>query len=153
MRPLLALFMLLASPALADDWQRYENQLYGYALDIPPGLLWRGEGSNGDGQDFTSPTVTLHVRAEPSPNGFEASFRKWQEWEAGQGWNVVFQSVTPTWASLSARRSGWLMELRAIDLCRTAWVNVQLEYTVTNAVTMRPIIERLASSLARTRPC
>ncbi len=153
MRLLLALVALLAQPALADDWQRYENQLYGYAIDIPPGLLWRGEGGNGDGQDFTTPTVTLHVRAEPSPDGFESAFRGWQDWEAGQGWNMVFQSVTPTAATLSAKRSGWLMEMRAIDLCAAAWVKFQIEYTTADAGKMGPVIERLAASLTTTRPC
>lgn len=152
MRLLLAL-LLLATPAAADDWQRYENQLYGYAIDVPPGPEWRGEGSNGDGQDFTTPTVTLHVRAEPSPAGFESSVHDWQEWEAGQGWNIVFQSVTPTRAALSAKRPGWLMEMRAIDLCGIAWVKFQLEYSVADVAAMGPVVERLASSLAKTRPC
>jgi hypothetical protein len=153
LRLLPVLLLLLATPAFADDWQRYENQLYGYAIDVPPGLLWRGEGGNGDGQDFTTPTVTLHVRAAPSPAGFEASVRDWQDWEGGQGWNIAFQSVTPTRAALSARRPGWLMEMRGIDLCGTAWVKFQLEYGVADVATMGPVIERLASSLARTRPC
>ena len=50
---LAALLILLTAPASAEDWQRYENRLYGYAVDIPPGLMWRGESGNGDGQDFT----------------------------------------------------------------------------------------------------
>lgn len=153
MRLLLALLLLLATPACADDWERYENQLYGYTIYIPPGLLWRGEGSNGDGQDFTTPTVTLHVSAAPSPEGFEAAVRDWQEWEAGQGWNIVFQSVTPTAAAFSAKRSGWLLDARAIDLCGTTWVKVQLEYGVADVAAMGPVIERLASSLMRTRRC
>lgn len=147
------LLLLLATPAFADDWQRYENQLYGYAVDVPPGLEWRGEGANGDGEDFTTPTLTLHVRAEPSPGGFAAAVREWQEWETNMGWNIVFQSVTPTAATLSAKRPGWLMEMRAIDLCDAAWVKVQLEYGVADVAAMKPVIERLAASLSKTRPC
>ncbi len=153
MRLALALIALIASPTLADEWRRYENQLYSYAIDIPPGFLWRGEASNGDGQDFTTPTLTLSVRALPTPDGFAAAIGDWKEWEVSQGWNLVFEMTAPSRAEASARRSGWLMEMRAIDLCRTAYVQFQLEYAIADVGRMANIIERLASSLERTRPC
>lgn len=148
-----ALFLLLAAPALADDWQRYENTTYGYTLDIPPGLLWRGEGGNGDGQAFTTPTVTLMVQGLPAPAGFEAAIRKWRDWESRMGWNLVFEMTTPSAASASARRSGWLMEMRAITICGDAVALLQIEYGTVEAVTMKPTIERLARSLRATRRC
>ncbi len=150
----LLLLTLLAVPAVAaDGWQRYENQLYGYALDIPPGMLWRGEGGNGDGQDFTTPTVTLMVRGEKTPDGFEAAIASWRRWESQMGWNFTYEMTTPSAAAASARRSGWLMEMRAVPLCGDALALLQLEYGTVDAVSMRPVIERLAASLEATRPC
>ena len=137
--------LLAASPAAAQEWQRYENQLYGYAVDVPPGLQWRGEGGNGDGQDFTTPTITLSLQGSVALDGFEAAVREWRDWESGQGWN--------TRASVSARRSGWLRERRALALCGDALVKLQLEYGVADAAAMQPIIDRLATSLSRTRAC
>ena len=64
MRALFLAALLIVSPALADDWQRYENTTYGYSIDIPPGLLWRGESYEGDGQDFTTPTLTLSLKGK-----------------------------------------------------------------------------------------
>jgi hypothetical protein len=150
---LVLLLALAASPALADDWQRYENQLYGYAVDIPPGLLWRGEGGNGDGQDFTTPTLTLILRGKLTPEGFETAIREWREWESQMGWNLMYETVTPTRASFSARRSGWLMEMRALALCSDAMVKLQVEYGTADAAAMQPVIERLARSLSSTRRC
>ena len=154
MKALLAAVLLLAaSPAAAQEWQRYENQLYGYAVDVPPGLQWRGEGGNDDGQDFTAPTITLSLQGSVALDGFEAAVREWRDWESGQGWNIMFEMVTPTRASVSARRSGWLMEMRALALCGDALVKLQLEYGVADAAAMQPVIDRLATSLSRTRAC
>lgn len=150
---LAAALILLAAPAVAEEWQRYDNDVYGYALEIPPGLQWRGEGGNGDGQDFTSPTVTLSVRAEMAPEGFEAAIRSWRNWESRQGWNLVYEMTTPTEASASARRSGWLMEMRALSLCGEALVKLQLEYGTADVAALRAVVERLAQSLEATRPC
>jgi hypothetical protein len=149
---LLALLVITA-PVPAASWGRYENQLYGYSIDVPPGLVGRGEAGNGDGQDFTSPTVTLMVRALPTPEGFEAALRDWRNWEAGQGWNMVYEMLTPTQAALSARRAGWLMELRAVTICGDAAVMFQLEYGVADAGRMNDTVGRLASSLKATRKC
>lgn len=145
--------VLMAAPALADDWQRYENRTYGYGVDVPPGLVWRGEGGTGDGQDFTSPTVTLSLRGQMAPDGFEAAVRDWHDWETGQGWNIVFEAVTPTAARVSARRPGWLMEMRALDICGDALVTLQLEYGTADVAAMQPVLHRLASSLTTTRRC
>ncbi len=154
MRAVLAgVLMLAMAPALADEWRRYENQRYGYAVDVPPGLLWRGESGSGDGQDFTSPTVTLSLRGEPTPEGLEAAVRDWREWEAGQGWNVVYEMMTPTRASVSAKRPGWLMEMRAIGLCGDAMVKLQLEYGTADVAAMQPVIDRLVASFMATRRC
>jgi hypothetical protein len=150
---LATLLLALASPALSDEWRRYENTTYGFAVDIPPGLQWRGESGDGNGQDFTSPTVTLSLVAEPSSDGFEAAVREWEAWEAGQGWNVVSRMITPTRASVSARRAGWLMEMRGLSLCGDAAVTLQLEYASADVAAMQPIVERLGSSLAVTRRC
>jgi hypothetical protein len=150
---LAALLVLMAAPALADDWQRYENRTYGYAVDVPPGLVWRGESGTGDGQDFTSPTATLSLSGKMTPDGFEAAVRDWRDWEAGQGWNIVFEAVTPAAARVSARRAGWLMEMRALNLCGDALVTLQLEYGTADVAAMQPVLDRLAASFTATRRC
>ncbi len=153
MKALLVALLAITSPIPAPGWGHYTNQLYGYGIDVPPGLIGRGEAGNGDGQDFTSPTITLMVRAEPTPDGFEASIRDWRAWESKQGWNMVFEMVTPTQASVSAKRPGWLMEMRAITLCGDAVAKFQLEYMTAEAAAMQPVIARLAASLEQTRKC
>ena len=149
---LLAL-LLMVSPALADDWQRYENNAYGYSIDIPPGLLWRGESYEGDGQDFTTPTLTLSLLGRRTPGGFEAAMRDWREWETRMGWTLTYAMTTPSAAAVSAKRPNWLLEMRAISICNDALAIMQLEYGIGDAGKMNKTIERLASSFKATRRC
>ena len=92
MRALALLVLLLATPALGDEWGHYANTRFGYEIDVPPGLLARGEAGDGAGQDFTSPTVTLMGTGEAADAaGFEAAVADWRQWEERQGWNVMFR--------------------------------------------------------------
>jgi len=149
----LALLLLMMSPALADDWGHYVNTQYGFEIDVPPGLLARGEAAGG--QDFTSPTVTLMVQGEAvGAAGFEAAVARWRAWEERQGWTIMFQATTPSDAEFSGRRSGWAIEARAISLCNgTALARFQLEYGTADMPRMGAVIERLARSLRATTRC
>jgi hypothetical protein len=153
MKSFLLATLLTISPAAADEWQRYENEIVGYAVDIPPGLVWRGEDFARVGQVFTTPTLTLVVEGRRAPGGFEAAIREWREWEVQMGWNLVFEMTTPSSASASAKRPNWLLEMRALPVCGDALVLLQLEYGVADAVSIQPILARLASSLKATRKC
>lgn len=153
MKALLVAALLMVSPAFADEWRRYENAAYGYEVDIPPGLVWRGESYEGDGQDFTSPTVTLSLQGKLAPEGFEPAIRDWREWEMQMGWTFTYEMTTPSAASASAKRPNWLLEMRALPLCSGALARLQLEYGINDAVAMKPVIERLAASFKRTARC
>ena len=61
MRLMLALLMLMATPAIAAGWGHYTNVRFGYAVDVPPGFAGQGESDNSDGQVFKTPTATLTV--------------------------------------------------------------------------------------------
>ncbi len=155
MRALALLVLLLATPALGDEWGHYANTRFGYEIDVPPGLLARGEAGDGAGQDFTSPTVTLMVTGEAADAaGFEAAVADWRQWEERQGWNVMFQATTPSEAQFSGRRSGWAIEARAISLCGgRALARYQLEYGTADGPRLRPVIEQLARSFRATGRC
>ncbi len=153
MRALFLAALLMISPALGDEWQRYENTAYGYSIDIPPGLIWRGESYEGDGQDFTTPTLTLSLQGKRMPDGFEAAIRDWREWETRMGWTFTYGMTTPSAAAASGKRPNWLLEMRAISICNDALAIMQLEYGIGDAGRMNKTIERLASSFKATRRC
>ena len=153
MRALFLAALLMISPALGDEWQRYENTAYGYSIDIPPGLIWRGESYEGDGQDFTTPTLTLSLQGKRMPDGFEAAIRDWREWETQMGWTLTYEMTTPSAAAASGKRPNSLHEMRAIPVCKDALAVMQLEYGVGDAVNMKPVIARLLSSFTATRKC
>ena len=153
MKALLVAALLMVSPAFADEWRRYENTAYGYVVDVPPGLQWRGESYEGDGQDFTTPTLTLSLRAKMTPDGFEAAVQEWREWETQMGWIFTYDMTTPRNATASGKRPNWLLEMRAVSICDQAIAIMQVEYGIADVARMKPIIERLASSFRATRKC
>ncbi|RYE83786.1 MAG: hypothetical protein EOP19_13070 [Hyphomicrobiales bacterium] len=79
MRPILILLLiLLACPALASEWGRYENARFGYVVAVPPGFSGAPEADNGDGRVFSSHdgTQTLRVFGGTVLEGdFEAEAR------------------------------------------------------------------------------
>ena len=45
----ISLFVGLAVSAQADDWRRYDNARFAYAIALPPGFSDIAEAGNGDG--------------------------------------------------------------------------------------------------------
>ena len=97
---LAALLIAFAAPAIADDWGRYENARFGYAVDVPPGFEGQGEADNGDGQVFSTPTAELRVYGGYIVEGdFEDEVKALQQTAAEAGWTITYQATAPRWAT------------------------------------------------------
>lgn len=154
-RLILALFaLLLASPALAQGWDSYENARFGYVLDIPPGYAGEGESDNGDGQMFTSEDGTQTLLAfggDSIGNGFEDTIATAMQSARDEGWSLSYERVTPSWASFSGTRNGIIVYARAIALCGgEQFASFQLEYPERDLKAMNPVVERMVRSLEAT---
>ena len=53
----LVLGALLTTPAMAADWQRYQNPRYAFGIDIPANFFLLRRSDNGDGRSSTRATV------------------------------------------------------------------------------------------------
>lgn len=152
MRTLLTLLaMLLAVPALADEWGHYVNPRFGYAIDVPPGFVGQGESANGDGQAFETPTADLLVFGSYIlDGGFEDEVRFRQQAWTTEGWAITYQATTPTWASYSGVKGSRVFYERVIPLCGDAVGVFSLQHGTADLQAFNVIIERLVRSLKAT---
>lgn len=151
MRRLLALLVLIlvAAPALAAGWDRYENARFGYVIDVPPDFTGNGESANGDGQGFQnlSRGQGLVVWGGHALDGFEGEVAAGLELLVQDGWNPGQQTVTPSWASVSAVKGQRIRHLRMIALCGDSFAGYALDYMATDATAMAPLLVRMDRSL------
>lgn len=152
---LLAVVLLLISgPAQAQDWGRYENARFGYAIDVPTGFVGEGESQSGDGQVFRSETGTasLHVWGGHILDGsFEAAMQAAIDYAGEDGWRLGEQAVTPSWAGYSGTRNGLMLHARVIALCGgSQFAAFALEYPERELRSMDAVADRLTASLAAT---
>lgn len=150
MRPfLLALFSLIAIPALADDWGRYSNDRFGYVVDVPPGFAAGKEADNGDGRAFRNGATRLAVwGGHIIEADFEAEAAAAEGLAGDDGWSVTYQAVTPSWASFSGSKGQRILYERMIALCDgTQYAAFRLEYSAVDLAELDPVVNRLVKSL------
>ena len=144
------IFVLLAAPASAQGWDRYDNGRFGYSIDIPPGFSGQGESDNGDGQAFAAAgkPIDLLVWGGNLLEGFEAEVGQRMSWDEDEAWNITYRVTTPRWASWSALKGSRILYQRLVLLCDgTSYAAFRAEYSVTDSADMDPVIERLVGSL------
>jgi hypothetical protein len=144
------IFALLASPAFAQGWARYDNVPFGYSVDIPPDFFVQSESEAEDGQTYAA-------RGKPSyliiwggqlMGDFDSDVARRMAWDEDEVWTIANQTTTPRWANWSAVKGSRLLYQRMIQLCDGAsYAAFRAEYSVTDATTMDATVERMAQSL------
>lgn len=147
---LISIFVLLAAPALAQDWSRYDNARFGFSLDIPPGFEVASEADNGDGATFYSEAgaMDLYVWGANLLEDFASEAEQAQAFATEQGYNLTYQATTPQWTSFSGLANGKVMYQRMQLLCDgQSWAAFRVEYGKRDVAAMDKVIERLVQSL------
>lgn len=150
---ILIIFALLAPPVFAQNWGHYDNDRYGYSLDIPPDYLGQGESDNGDGQEFLRVRGAQRLTVWGGLLGAaNADFEAEVDWRMAQaeadGWNLTYQATTPEWASFSAIKGGRVLYQRMILLCdRQSYAAFRAQYSRREVANMNVVIETLVRSL------
>lgn len=148
---ILIAFALLATPAFAQGWERYDNARFGYSMDLPPVFAGSGESYTSDGESFYNPKGAqgLVVWGASLEGDFESEVTSTMDLAVAEnGWNITYQAVTPRWASFSGIENGRVLYQRMILLCDgTSYAAFRAEYSVSDTAEMNPVIERLVQSL------
>ncbi len=151
---LIAAIALSATPALAADWGHYDNARFGYAVDVPPDFNGSGEADNGDGQLFTSKDGTQTLRVYGGnilEDDFEADVQHAMGYLTGDGWALSYQRATPSWASYSGSKQGFVIYVRSIALCEgTQYATFEYKYPTKAISAADPVVEKLVRSLRAT---
>ena len=157
MRAVLLLVALLLAPAAlaaGDGWHRYENERFGFGLDIPTGFAALPETTNTGDQRFEQigGTETLTVSGGTvQPGSFN---QKWEATKAAygaDGWTLSYEPVPPHWTSFTGARGGQRLYVKMIPLCggTKQYGMFALEYPESDATTAEPVALEIAASMTR----
>ena len=140
--------LLLAVPGSAQEARLYQNEVFGFAVEVPQGL----DPVEGDsaGQSFSMPNraVVVRVWGERVRGAFDDAVARMQRSLAGEGWRLAEQATTPDWARFSVARGGRMQFYRLILLCdRQSYAAVQAEYSAHEQAEMDAVLNRLGRSL------
>ena len=157
MHPALAAgaFVLALLPIGAADWGHYENDRFGFSIDVPPRFVAQGESYNGDGNRFTTPTAELRAFAgNLVEESFEEEAATGQSVLSDDGYAITYQATTPRFAVMSGRKGGRVLYERLVAICGTdAFMGFSLEYSVADLKAFDAIIDRLTASLKPPAKC
>lgn len=148
---LLGLAALVALPALAAEWFSYDNARYGYRIEVPAGFVGGPELDNGDGRSFRDGASRLSVwGGEIAGQSFESAVRAAAGSISAEGWALIDETVTPSWASLSGTRGQRILQQRMIALCDGRYAAFRIEYSAVEMGALDRVVNRMAQSLRPT---
>ena len=148
MRSLLV-FLLLPAQAVAQEWQHFGIQRFGFIFDVPPDFVLAQRPENGDGATFQGSDgaflavwgVNLETR------NFRPEIAKQIKRDEKEGWNVTYRRLTAKWASYSGIKDGKIRYVRAIAICSDRAAIFLIEYGRDNKIPYDPIVTRMVRSL------
>ncbi|MDC9823183.1 hypothetical protein PRN20_05510 [Devosia sp. ZB163] len=150
MRTLIIAALILLTPlsALAGDWARYENGRFAYGIDVPAGFTWGRETDNGDGRTFRDGATRLAVwGANHGEDSFESAAYAAIGLAGGDGWQITYEAVTPSWASFSGTQGKRVLYQRMVALCDGQYAAFRLEYPATDLARLDPVVDHMVRSL------
>lgn len=148
--------LLLATPALAEDWQNYVNSRFGFGVDLPPGYVVINSAENGDGMRLASPDGKTQLSVFGTnllDNGLEEEVRQRIDMEEKNGWQISYKKISPGSASFSGSRDGRIVYVRAVALCDGAAGFAWLEYDKAALKRHDPLVKQLVRSLHPAEGC
>lgn len=145
-----AAMAILSSNASADDWGRYDNPRFAYAIDIPPGFSGVSEAENSDGGVSTSADGRAELRAWGAhlvDRDFKSDVADRVQSDSSQGWDISYDRRTAKSASWSGSKDGRIFYARAMTGCDDAAIYFRLEYDRSQLKAYDAVVGRLAKSL------
>jgi hypothetical protein len=151
------LMALAASVALAaDGWSRYQNDRYGYSLDIPAGFTAIREADNGDGGTATSGegNATLAVwGTNLLIESFKGDAGQRLESAKADGWEISFKSIGAKSATFSGTKDDRILYVRGKPGCDGQAAYFQLEYDAAAKDALDLTVKRMAKGFSAKGEC
>ncbi|KKB85640.1 hypothetical protein VW29_06515 [Devosia limi DSM 17137] len=143
-------------PVQAQYWTHYENDAFGYEIDIPPGYENYMDSADGNGAVFMlvgmQQELTVWGEALEADSGdFTDAAQRALDSDIADGWAITYQVATPDWASWSGVKDGQVLYRRMIILCdRQSHASFRSVYPSQDLPGMHPVLEGLVRSFVPT---
>ena len=143
--------ILVAIPAIAQEWQQFGSKRFGFVFDIPPSYELSERYEDGGGAMFLNPDGDLIVvwGIDMQRGDFLPHIREWIERDRGEGWDVTYERVTSGWAAYSGVREGMIRYVKGITVCEGRAAFFLLDYPLENKREYDPIVVRMEKTLRR----
>jgi hypothetical protein len=150
--------VLASSLAVAQDWQQYRNERYGFTLVYPADLLGTERAAEaGDGQVFASPNdeARLLVGALPNESGFTpTTYQQYIERHSYPDYQIDYRRTGSSWFALSGEGGGRIFYEKVMFTCGGRLINsFAMVYPSAQRHIFDPVVERIEDSFKPATDC
>lgn len=140
-------------PAAAAEWTAFEDERYGFRMEIPPGYERSRETEQENARFFHDDAGNLLAiwSSPPGEDSFEADVAERLRRDQAEGWNISYERMTADWVSYSGTKNGHIRYVRAVNLCGEGAAYFILDYPQEAKAQYDPIVTRLVRSMKPTR--
>ncbi|GES46058.1 hypothetical protein RsS62_53100 [Rhizobium dioscoreae] len=147
---------VFATSVVAADFKRYENDRFGYVIDIPSGFKTIQTSDNGDGIGLESADGTAKLSVWGNyltEGGFRQESELRRKFAIEDGWTFTYEKRSASWVSFSGTKGDRIIYMRQIALCDDAMGNFILEYPAAQQKRFGPQIDRMVKTLSSPKHC
>jgi hypothetical protein len=146
--------LLTAVAATAAEWTAFEDERFGFRMEIPPGfeLSFETEQENGRVFHNDSGDILAVWASLPGNGSFESDVVERLKSDQADSWDISYERMTPDWASYSGTRESEIRYVRAVNLCGRGTAYFIIDYPREAKVRYDSIVTRLVRSMKPT-PC
>jgi hypothetical protein len=153
---LVALFLLVAMPALAAEWRTYDNARFGYLIELPPEFTATVYPANGDGLTLSPSdhSARLLVFGTYLIDGdFTSEAKTRLALTRADGWQISYSKLSSRNVSFSGIRQDRIIYVRGVALCGGGAAFFQMDYPKNEMQRYDAVVMRLVRSLRPTEKC
>jgi hypothetical protein len=147
----LAITMVLASNAGAEQWRTYNATRFGAIVDVPTSWSMLPPPANNDGRGFRSPDgkAEMNIGGSFVTDDLTSDLRASTQAHPDNGEIVTYKRLGDTWAVASGYKSdGKIFYRKSIAACGNGIINsVSIEYPRSRKQEFDPIVQHVSRSL------
>lgn len=148
-RLVLALALIFASSAMAQDWRSYSNPRFGTRAEVPRDWTMGPAPENDDGRVFTALDGAATITVYGSLHVFDTIAEAMNFHDTPQpGETVTYRQRGPRTITVSGTRENTVFYRKAILSCRDQiWNGLAIEYPAARKKDFDALVTRVARSL------
>jgi len=150
LRPILlclAIVLLPTSLLGAEKWQAFGVKQFGFVFDVPPGFVLAQRSDQGAAFEGRNDAFLTVWGARLGEASFRAEIEHRMVVARQEGWRLTYKRLAPGWASYSGLKSGQILYVRAIQVCRDRAALFSITYNRNEKVDYDPVVVRMVRSL------